>query len=594
MTPIRRRFISIGLALLLLVGPQIPVTRAEGGGDPWLVRVLCRDEETFTRLVELGTRVITWWDGQLFLLADEAQRTAIAADGPGYVALDRLPSQGSYYVIWEFAGEAEALRLRYGTLADLGDGFYILGLPPGVELGPNDGPRYAHPLPYSMVAPQPASPLLLNPPPSPLLPQVVDAVSQERLTQTIALLQDDESTPGLDALGSRYTLSPGLDIKADYIAAELEAAGLQVTRQPFTYGRTIYNIVGTLPGLRPESEGVFIVCAHYDSTAGVTPGFATNWETMPAPGADDNGSGTAAVLEAARVLGRERPVYTIRFVLFAAEEQGTRGSEAYAAALAEAGENVLGVINMDMIAYDSNDDGVIEVHTGCTSASKALGQALVRNMTRYAPELEPEMKEVYANQISDQVAFWSRGYPALLLIEDVGQDFNFTYHRVDDTLRLLNMPYCTRITRAVVATLGELAQLQAPPDLSPSEKTASYDPSWGGEVVYVVTLRNSGPTTAHATLSDPLPPDILPSAPVVASQGTAGYDEAAHRVHWSGEVPPQGAVVITYRALLAPTLRGALIIRHSAWLEDGTGRTYELPAEASVAWRFVLPMISQP
>ncbi len=588
----RRLGLSIVLAVLLAVGASAVGERATASdGETWLVAVRCTDEAGFRRVLDAGARVPLWWDGQAYALVDAGQRARLAAAGMELALQDQHPSQGDYYVIWAFEAETPGLRQRYGTLVALGDGFYLLGLPPGIQLGPDDGPRYAQHLPASMAAPRPAAQPLLNPPtPPPVLGRIVGSVSEARLVADIAALQDDDAVPGQDALRSRYTRVAGLDAEAAYIARQLSATGLRVSYFPFTYGRTVNDVVAVLPGLRPESEGFYIVCAHYDSTAGVDPRWASNWQTMPAPGADDNGSGTAAVLEAARVLARQRLTYGVRFVLLAGEEQGARGGEAYAAAVQAAGANVLGVINLDMVGYDSNNDGAVEVHTGLTGASEALGQALVRNMGRYAPSLQPSVVTTYAAQASDQAPFWSRGYPALLIIEDRGADFNFRYHTTGDTLRLLNTAYLTHITRAVVGTVGELAQLQAP-DLSPSSKAATYEPALAGSLAYTVTLRNGGPLTATAALTDVLPPQLDLWPPIRASQGAAAWDPGGHRVVWSGDIAPQATVVLTYRALLAPSLWGALLIRHAAVVSDGAGQLYDLPAEALVPWRMMLPPI---
>ncbi|UCF78703.1 MAG: M28 family peptidase, partial [Candidatus Eiseniibacteriota bacterium] len=93
-----------------------------------------------------------------------------------------------------------------------------------------------------------------------------------------------------------------------------------------------YNIIGRLPGRVPGS-GLFVMCAHYDSYAGRTayedPERRWNWRTDPAPGADDNASGVASILECARVLSALDFDFDIEFVLFTAEEQGLFGSTAY-------------------------------------------------------------------------------------------------------------------------------------------------------------------------------------------------------------------------------------------------------------------------
>ena len=81
-----------------------------------------------------------------------------------------------------------------------------------------------------------------------------------------------------------------------------------------------------------------------------------------APGADDNASGTAAVIEAARIFSQYDFPFTIIYALWDEEEQGLIGSEYYATQAANAGDSILGVINLDMIGYDGNGDGNADVH----------------------------------------------------------------------------------------------------------------------------------------------------------------------------------------------------------------------------------------
>ncbi len=102
----------------------------------------------------------------------------------------------------------------------------------------------------------------------------------------------------------------------------------------------------------------YIVCAHYDD--------------MPsgslAPGADDNASGVVGVLETARLLKDFDLKYTVKFIAFDEEEQGLIGAYAYADEAAAAGDDILGVLNLDMIAYDSNNDNEMSISTNSQSA----------------------------------------------------------------------------------------------------------------------------------------------------------------------------------------------------------------------------------
>jgi Zn-dependent M28 family amino/carboxypeptidase len=128
------------------------------------------------------------------------------------------------------------------------------------------------------------------------------------------------------------------DLARDNIQAWFESLGLTTSLDAFSYSSsTYYNVVGELTGVTNPDE-IYIIGAHYDS--------------VDNPGADDNASGTAAVMEAARVLSNYQFDATIRFITFDREEQGLYGSSAYAAAAALAGENILGMVNLDMIAYN--------------------------------------------------------------------------------------------------------------------------------------------------------------------------------------------------------------------------------------------------
>lgn len=591
----RRLFQSLALAMLLLASLAPRLARAESGGA-WLVRVTCADETTFRRLVASGARVVLWWDEQAYLLAEAAQRDLLTAAGLRLDLITNRPSEGDYYVIWAFEPEADALRRRYGTAVPLGDGFFLLGIPSGQRLDESDGPRYAQRLPFSMAAPRAPSPVLVNPPVPPAgLERIVRSLSEERIAQTIADLQDDDGSPGEDALRSRYVLSAGLDAEAAYITRVLQQAGLAVTNFrstaiDYAHGRReVSNIIATKPGLLPESEGVFIVCAHYDSTAAASPGWAEGWATMPAPGADDNGSGTAAVLEIARVLAPHTFAYTIRFCFFAGEEQGLYGSQAYAESLHAAGANILGVINLDMIGYDGNGDGVVEVHTGHTLASQALGRVLVRNMQRYAPSLRPSLFAERAIWASDHAPFWRLGYPALQVIEDRSWDFNPRYHTSRDVLAVLDTGYCTGIARATAAAIGELAQLRAP-DLQLSRSEASFDRLSGG-IAYTITLHNSGGVDANAELKDVLPLQLVALWPPAASRGEVVWDKRQHALRWAGTIAPQESVTVTFRALVDPTLPAGTLVTNTAMVSDGLGEVLPLEAGARVVRWVTLPCI---
>ncbi|MCX8104179.1 MAG: M20/M25/M40 family metallo-hydrolase, partial [Candidatus Bipolaricaulota bacterium] len=177
---------------------------------------------------------------------------------------------------------------------------------------------------------------------------------------------------------------------------------------------------------------------------------------------DDNASGSSAVLEAARILSQYKFKHTIRFVLFTGEEQGLVGSRAYAGKLASEGVQILGVFNMDMIGYDGDSDGAFEVHAGTRAESVKLSELVVQTLQTYEIKLKPDVLEADATNRSDHASFWSRGYPAVLVIEDseYGEtdDFNPYYHTTADTLDKLDLSYAKRIAQVVIGTAAQLAE----------------------------------------------------------------------------------------------------------------------------------------
>jgi leucyl aminopeptidase len=181
-----------------------------------------------------------------------------------------------------------------------------------------------------------------------------------------------------------------------------------------------------------------------------------------APGADDNASGSVGVMLAAEIMSQYRFERTVRFVFFTGEEQGLCGSEAYASAVAAAGENIVAVYNMDMIAYDSRDGPTLRLHTRATSdpgyaTDLAMAGVFTNVVAAYAVNLTPII-DPDGISASDHYSFWEAGYPALLAIEDDVDDFNDYYHTADDNLSHVNLTYFTSFVKASVGTAAHLAK----------------------------------------------------------------------------------------------------------------------------------------
>ncbi len=264
-------------------------------------------------------------------------------------------------------------------------------------------------------------------------------MSPERLSSFVASLQSFQT---------RYASTSNCEASGSYLYDFFRQYGLETDADYFTFSASAYptsNIVATIAG-ETAPERVVIVCAHYDSYS--------NQARTAAPGADDNASGTAAVMELSRILAGTRFDYTIRFIGFSAEEWGLYGSKHYAQQARQRGENIIGVVNLDMIGYA--DQLPEDLNLFVNDRSDWLGSKFIAAAHRYVAL--PILKSVNASVTgSDHSPFWDQGYSALLGIEDSPLK-NPNYHKVTDTVDTLNMEFAADVTRAALATIAELAQ----------------------------------------------------------------------------------------------------------------------------------------
>jgi hypothetical protein len=331
------------------------------------------------------------------------------------------------------------------------------------------------------------------------LAQITPAVISDLVGRYSGALPLDGSAAA--KVTSRHIRHPDNSRAVAQLVTDLEAAGqgrLQVRLHRFTYtGLQLFNVEAELAGTSPE---VVLVTAHLDSTAAFQQPYDP--ATDPAPGADDDGSGVAAVLAIAQrfaaLAAVAPPARTIRFVLFNAEEQGLIGSQAYARRSKSRGESIAAVWQMDMIGYNKAAPLSWEVHTGfeASPAVEARSHMLADWLRAAAPQVSPELPAVQiyhsatapegdpAAGRSDHASFQAQGYPACVVSEDffVGPDAdapapqeNPNYHRPGDTF--VAAGYAADITRALAAAAWATAsQLPSPADLAPSSFLAMEEP----------------------------------------------------------------------------------------------------------------------
>jgi len=349
-------------------------------------------------------------------------------------------------------------------------------------------------------------------------PDVADAVGQVSQATYTDYLDNWLYTHDGDDRG----YGPEHDLARDNIEQLLGDFGLATSLDPFTYSsNTYYNVVGVQTGTtRPDD--IYIVGAHYDSVSN--------------PGADDNASGVAGVLETARVFGLFDLEATVVFIAFDREEQGLHGSAAYAAD--HSGDNILGMISLDMIAY--NHEGSNEASIYGRSASTATKQALANAVTTYGGGLTPSDEGRLDG--SDHASFEAQGFQAALLIEG-GHGSNPYYHEAGDSVdtpAYIDYAFATNMTRATVGYLATAAGLADEPgliaaDIDGTTLTLTYSPGQTGSVTVTVRatdlLGEYVEDTLLVTVSGnlPTPPGGLDIVTNSFDNGTLNEDGPAAR-----------------------------------------------------------------
>jgi Zn-dependent M28 family amino/carboxypeptidase len=274
--------------------------------------------------------------------------------------------------------------------------------------------------------------------------------------------------------GTRFSYAGNHLTVANAIAGEFTALGLAPNVRSFTYdGTTMYNVIATHTGSVYPYK-LWVICGHFDSVSGDP--------YNSAPGADDNGTGTAAVLTAAEILTQYEFEYSVRFICFGGEEQGLRGSQAYAAMAAAQGMDIQGVLNFDMMGYwEPGVEKDLEIETNIASIW------LANIITNCADIYTDAVYQLHINDYAwwgDHASFWDEGFYAVNHEEayDWGDpDFNPYYHTTNDVLAYVGEDFTIDNIQVGVAALATLAG--PVPETAPaaSQPTVS-DNAWIGAV----------------------------------------------------------------------------------------------------------------
>ncbi|MEM9772958.1 MAG: M20/M25/M40 family metallo-hydrolase [Chloroflexota bacterium] len=296
---------------------------------------------------------------------------------------------------------------------------------------------------------------------------LVNAVSEQQLMVYVQKLE---------SFGTRNAFSPvdqtnfGVGAARRWLQQEMVRVGaasngrLQVQNDPFSLEYNGFfaeqeNIIATLPGTEPGA-GVIVLMAHYDSR----PPDETDGLTR-APGANDNGSGVALLLESIRLLSSRTWNQTIIFAATAAEEQGTYGSRDLVQQLIIDGQNVIAAVNYDTVGGRTDIPRSIRMFSPDLARSQSGALARYYNFVSkmYVPAFPIDMIDAMDRdgRWGDQREFIYAGMPAVRLTESV-EDSDLINSKLD-TWNVIDYSYLRQVTQLNVAVVANMAGSPVPP-----------------------------------------------------------------------------------------------------------------------------------
>ena len=284
---------------------------------------------------------------------------------------------------------------------------------------------------------------------------MMDVISIENLKAHVRNIHFDRNP---------YDRSLELEQAAQYIQREFLKIGLEVKEDLFHWeGRTYRNISAEKRGTTSPDK-VLILGAHYDTVPG-------------SPGADDNSSAIAVLLEVARNIQKVSLGSTLKLVAFALEECGYAGSIHYAERAREGGEKILGMISLEMVGftgprqdyppyldpkyYPNVGDFIVIIGN---ERSKELLETVRRSFKTCIPQLPSEFLLVPGNgegleetRLSDHSPFWDQGFSALM-VTDTAFLRNPNYHLPSDTIETLDFEFMKKVAVGIYYSIVELAR----------------------------------------------------------------------------------------------------------------------------------------
>ena len=453
------KFLSLFLLVSLLGGLTGGVQPTALAADPpALIAVSLQAEDAIRRFQATDLPAYAFVDGYIIAGAGSDGQASLRSAGLSFQILDAELTD-NYYLASRVPSSPRLDWSLYGRLLlDLGDQALLQISPAQVEQLSRAGVELRHItllpilLPVDQITEQVFPEEVQY---DPIVQRIIDQVSQDTLKQYVRQLSGEEPVWVNDAwytITTRHTYS-GKPIRkaARYMGERMADQGLDVEYQVW-YDDNNPNVIGQITGLTNPAD-IYILGAHLDDV----------WDV---PGADDNASGSAATLLAAELLSQYQWNCTLRFAFWTGEEQGLYGSAAYAWRSYNRGENILGYLNLDMLAWNTPDSSpdIDLVYHPDMPLTKQMARLMRDVIPIYSLNLIPQLVTSYGG-FSDHSSFWDYGYTSIHAIEDQN-DFNPHYHSSGDSPSHIDLAYLTDFTKASLATFMHMSNCLITGDLN--------------------------------------------------------------------------------------------------------------------------------
>ncbi len=440
----QRRFLSTAV----LVGLIAVLTLATRGRGDDLVRIVINNPTEGQIVNAIAGNAVARDKNAFLLVLDEAGRQSISNAGVALQTLMEDVDLSELYYIPDRGRSIVQQSLDWGKVgrsATVGESRLILQMSRAMAASLAEGYRVG------------AVPLCQRAVPVRYVPLSSGRSQPEDFAHdTLATLVNQDSiysyNKRLEEFATRYVFTDSVDRARDWIEEKFLSFGYaDVTVQPFFHSSWAgtgygYNVITVKSG-NVEPDKVVLIGAHYDSYSTIDP---FNF----APGADDDASGVALMLELARILADQPLRKTVMFVAFSAEEQWMYGSGYLANQMHAAGTELEAMFNYDMVAYTADNYWDLEVHSEYQDVYRAVTAAAAGRVTLLHPA-EPGL-----SRPGDNYPFEDLGYPTIRIEES---DFNTpNYHLETDLCSELNFPYLTEVAKMAIVALASVADAPYP------------------------------------------------------------------------------------------------------------------------------------